>query len=467
VLAHELAHIQRSDYLMGLLARLALAFHFYHPMVRWMAARLLAQQELAADAIGARFAGGRGAYLAVLSRMALRQDGRISGWPARAFSPARGTLIRRIRMLKTHGEMSAATWSAWGRVLAVALLSSLTLSVWLLPRPLRGEDGAKVAMAEAKPERPATGDVPAFDLSYIPDDAMGVFAIHPAAIFRRKGMSQYADQLNALKAIDGLDAGLEIPLSKTSLKAEQIEQVTMGIYFSEDLRRLMAHCLMIRTTEPFDWHQLIRSLWPDATEVHEANRTYFKIRYPKLGKAPSLYVPDNRTVVCDEEPVIRRIIRRTIPTKPAFARETDWSRMEHDLAAVVLDNHIDQIRKATKRAEEMDSDDFFAKAMARSDRWVFGLANSDEFLIRAVANCHDSASARALATLVSTRFRETISDSEKPHQDAIPDHLRLRELGIQFMKGLHVVLESSSVRVESGLGIKLAEFLPLIATNGL
>ena len=111
VLAHELAHIQRSDYIVGVMARLAVALHFYHPLVRWMAGRLQAQQELAADAVGARFAGGRGPYLAVLSRMALRQDTEISWWPARAFSPARGTLIRRIRMLRNHEESGDRGWA--------------------------------------------------------------------------------------------------------------------------------------------------------------------------------------------------------------------------------------------------------------------------------------------------------------------------------------------------------------------
>ena len=57
VLAHELAHIRRADYAAGLIARLALALEFYHPLVHWMARRLQLQQEMAADALGARFAG--------------------------------------------------------------------------------------------------------------------------------------------------------------------------------------------------------------------------------------------------------------------------------------------------------------------------------------------------------------------------------------------------------------------------
>ena len=100
VLAHELAHIIRGDYAAGLLARLAVALNYYHPVVRWIAGRLQLQQEQAADALGARFAGGRASYLVALSRLALEQDGRSPCWPAREFLPGRGTLIRRIAMLR-------------------------------------------------------------------------------------------------------------------------------------------------------------------------------------------------------------------------------------------------------------------------------------------------------------------------------------------------------------------------------
>ena len=58
MLAHELAHIVRGDYATGLIARLAVVLNYYHPLVRWMAGRLQLQQEQAADALGARFAGG-------------------------------------------------------------------------------------------------------------------------------------------------------------------------------------------------------------------------------------------------------------------------------------------------------------------------------------------------------------------------------------------------------------------------
>jgi beta-lactamase regulating signal transducer with metallopeptidase domain len=50
VLAHELAHLSRRDPLRKLLASLACAIHWFNPLVHWIARRLEAQCEFAADA---------------------------------------------------------------------------------------------------------------------------------------------------------------------------------------------------------------------------------------------------------------------------------------------------------------------------------------------------------------------------------------------------------------------------------
>ena len=51
VLEHELAHHRRRDPLWRLLAELACAVHWYHPLVRWMARRFIMQCEYACDAM--------------------------------------------------------------------------------------------------------------------------------------------------------------------------------------------------------------------------------------------------------------------------------------------------------------------------------------------------------------------------------------------------------------------------------
>src|SRR5690606_23943671 len=70
-LAHELAHIAARDYRSWLVARLAVAIHFYHPLVHWLARRLQLEQELAADAMAAQVIGDRQSYLRSLASLAL------------------------------------------------------------------------------------------------------------------------------------------------------------------------------------------------------------------------------------------------------------------------------------------------------------------------------------------------------------------------------------------------------------
>ena len=154
VLAHELAHIIRGDYATGLMARAAVVLHAYHPLVRWMAARLQMQQELAADALGARFAGGRSRYLVALSRLALRQDGRSPCWPARAFLPRQGTLIRRIAMLNQDTEAGDRTWSRSRRVFVGLCLMGIAGGVAMLRGPARGAGAEPPAAAAARQCRP-------------------------------------------------------------------------------------------------------------------------------------------------------------------------------------------------------------------------------------------------------------------------------------------------------------------------
>src|SRR3954454_11442687 len=133
---------------------------------------------------------------------------------------------------------------------------------------------------------------------------MGVVAFRPAATFRRQGMGIYAVQLNTLAksfAVE-IEKGVGIPIAKCPLKVEQVEQVTLGLYFGrmpihqgEQLRRIMMHCTTIRTVEPFDWKKLLQTWCPDILELHEGNRVYYKLKpgtTPQLGKAPAFFIPD-------------------------------------------------------------------------------------------------------------------------------------------------------------------------------
>ncbi len=356
VLAHELAHVIRGDYAAGLLARLAVALNVYHPMVHWMAGQLRLQQELAADGMGARHAGGRVGYLVALSRLALEQDGRSPCWPARAFLPARGTLIRRIAMLRdeTRTRTIDRPWP-WARRLATTVfLLGVTAAVATLRGPARGaEDGSPAAArpgAGSPAARPADTSAPPL---YVREDASGVVMVRPALAMRHAGVDRLVPSLDDMVGFDLSDLSKQLRVDTSrpgylKLRAEDLEWITAGLRFGQaknaekgDLHTFMLLYPTFRTVAPFDWLAFLRQWRLEFAEVREGGRVYYRITGPlkeALGRAPCVYLPDDRTIVFDEEEPIRKLAGQGAPPRPAFLRGPDWERASRGLLAVAIGN---------------------------------------------------------------------------------------------------------------------------------
>jgi WD40 repeat protein/beta-lactamase regulating signal transducer with metallopeptidase domain len=103
ILGHELAHVARRDFLAGLLAEPASCLCWFHPLVRWLAARLRLEQEYAADAWVASAMGDSKDYVRCLARLALSQ-GRGTAAPAPSLWRRRPEILRRIDMLRRNPE---------------------------------------------------------------------------------------------------------------------------------------------------------------------------------------------------------------------------------------------------------------------------------------------------------------------------------------------------------------------------
>jgi hypothetical protein len=161
VLAHELAHVMRRDYLAGIIARLATSIHFYQPLVLWLDRQLRIQQELAADNCAALVAGGRQTYLTTLAQLALRADEKPLPWAARAFLPGTSMLIKRLAWLKRIGnqkEMNMSRKTRWG---IVAAMVAVALAVAGIRGPSSTDTSVALAAAdEQKPpaKAPAAGE---------------------------------------------------------------------------------------------------------------------------------------------------------------------------------------------------------------------------------------------------------------------------------------------------------------------
>ena len=80
VLAHELAHIRRHDFLVNLLQTVVETLLFYHPAVWWMSRRVRVEREHCCDDLAVAVCGEPARYARALAR--LEELGRSrSRWP--------------------------------------------------------------------------------------------------------------------------------------------------------------------------------------------------------------------------------------------------------------------------------------------------------------------------------------------------------------------------------------------------
>ncbi len=104
LLAHELAHVRRNDYLANLLAALVEILFFFHPAVRWMAARTRQEREHCCDDLAVDACGDRLTYARALAGIELLRPERRTDIAA-AFALAadgnagNGALLARVRRL--------------------------------------------------------------------------------------------------------------------------------------------------------------------------------------------------------------------------------------------------------------------------------------------------------------------------------------------------------------------------------
>jgi beta-lactamase regulating signal transducer with metallopeptidase domain len=99
VLAHELAHIRRYDYLINIVQMLIETLFFYHPAVWWISRRIREERELCCDDIAVRTCGDAVCYaraLAALERMRVVEPSRIFN---AALGAKDGPLMYRIERL--------------------------------------------------------------------------------------------------------------------------------------------------------------------------------------------------------------------------------------------------------------------------------------------------------------------------------------------------------------------------------
>jgi BlaR1 peptidase M56 len=442
VLAHELAHIARADYAAGVAARFGLALYFYHPLVHWMVARLQLQQELAADAVAARIAGGKRVYLLALSRLALKTHKRLLVWPASTFLPKNGHLIRRIHMLKDKSAANDGSITLSGRAITIAVLGAVSLVAVGLRAPSVVRAADTPSAAERKPSGAAARSVQSvFDLSYVPTKTTGFVAVRPAALFQRADMKELFGALNAMIA---KFVPIDVP------RLESIDQATVGMEMKPPDRTkgrpgtFMLGGLMVRSVDDFDWKSLVRTLLKrfgtadsELVEVRFHGKVYYKATIiPILGPKPGFfYFPDARTAVTLDEEQIQHLITGVASAPPEYVRGDDWRQFENGLIAIAMDNRDPSwiVDESTPELEHV------RVALRAANRLVCGLDGIDALNVHAIATCatdvKGQAFARAVESLLSM-VRTTIDNTAINDFVAKDEEARLLATGMRYVKNL-------------------------------
>jgi beta-lactamase regulating signal transducer with metallopeptidase domain len=375
VLAHEIAHAGRGDFVSRFVARLAAALHSYHPLVRWAASRLELRQEMAADAQAAGACGGRLAYLRCLAALALKADAAPVG-PLPTFLSRPRTLLRRIAMLRVKDDTVTRS-RRWPALAGVGLLAVAALGLHGATPEALADPTPPVATAHDRARPP-------LDVSFLlPSgnrDEAGVYAIRIDELTRTPGLEEFVDQYQSILNLPfGKDKKLHFGLA-------DVEQIGGQVFLHHEPkipspnRSLMLSLTSIRMVKTFDWVSQLREWCTEWKEHTHAGTTYYSgtMQIPLLPKDTKygFYLPDDRTLVVDKMENIKLLVAASgKPTPPVWAK--DWKAIEGGVFGLVLTD----TKKTAGRKDLLLADD--ADATEKRFGLAVGeiLSKSDQVLV--------------------------------------------------------------------------------------
>jgi beta-lactamase regulating signal transducer with metallopeptidase domain len=119
LLAHELAHVCRNDYLANLLQTAAETLFFYHPAVWWVSRNIRNERENCCDDFAVRICGDTVAYVRALTGLEQMRD----TTPHLAVAANGGSLVVRVERLLRANESTGRASTGW--IAAIGLAACL------------------------------------------------------------------------------------------------------------------------------------------------------------------------------------------------------------------------------------------------------------------------------------------------------------------------------------------------------
>jgi bla regulator protein blaR1 len=124
MLAHELAHIRRQDYLVNTLQAVAEALLFYHPAVCWVSKQVRREREHCSDDVAVMISGSPLIYAKALS---LLEEQRSSAQPQLTLGANGGQLAMRIKRLLTQKQPTMTSRGTTFSLISIGMITICAL----------------------------------------------------------------------------------------------------------------------------------------------------------------------------------------------------------------------------------------------------------------------------------------------------------------------------------------------------
>lgn len=131
IIAHELAHVMRNDYLFNIIQSMVEILFFYHPAVWVISSQIRAERENCCDNIAIETTGDKLNYIKALAAVQKQQFN--NAQLSMAFSAKKGSVLNRIKRLQN--EIAMKTNFLEGLIAAGVIVAGLTLASFTSANP--------------------------------------------------------------------------------------------------------------------------------------------------------------------------------------------------------------------------------------------------------------------------------------------------------------------------------------------
>lgn len=247
IVAHELAHVMRHDYLFNIVQSLIEILFFYHPAVWFISAEIRAERENSCDNIAVNLTGDRLEYAKALMAVETVAD-TFEPQLSMAFVKRKGTVLNRIKRLQKHLTMKtnfnegliAAAVIVTGLVLAsftlgekshkpTARIQTANVSVMSVPKAKSDSIKTQIELKvkQANPNDTAAKEMKkVIELAYSENDSVALSQMMAELdqAMRELNMEKMLQQVMQEVSAAMKDASAEIQKAKTDIDRDQIKR---------------------------------------------------------------------------------------------------------------------------------------------------------------------------------------------------------------------------------------------------